>query len=89
MDFEVAGMQQYQFKLRRQPGKTNQADISCGKPLFTSERNSIAGRVLARTPNLAVQNMFVGVVSYLCGRGRTKTCGLGRCRNFLFYGVAL
>ena len=29
-------------------------------------------------------NMFVGVVSYFCGRGRTKTCVLGCCRNFLF-----
>ena len=28
--------------------------------------------MLARIPNLAVQNMFVGVVSYLGGRGRQK-----------------
>ena len=26
-------------------------------------------RVLARIPNLPVQNMFVGVVSYFCGPG--------------------
>ena len=43
----------------------------------------VGSRVLARIPNLAVQ-ICLWVVSYFCGRGRTKTRVLGCCRNFLF-----
>ena len=39
-------------------------------------------RVLARVSKLAVQKDFVGLAQYFPERGRTKTCVLGRCRNF-------
>ena len=35
-------LQQYQFKLRHRPGKTNPADVLSRKPLLTPEKNSIA-----------------------------------------------
>ena len=35
-------LQQYQFKLRHRPGKTNPADVLSRKPLSTLEKNSIA-----------------------------------------------
>ena len=35
-------LQQYQFKLRHRPGKTNPADVLPRKPLSTLEKNSIA-----------------------------------------------
>ena len=35
-------LQQYQFKLRHRPGKTNPADVLSRKPLLTLEKNSIA-----------------------------------------------
>ncbi len=40
-------------------------------------------RVLARVSKLAVQKDFVGLAQYFCGRGRTKTCVLEHCHNFL------
>ena len=35
-------LQQYQFKLRHRPGKTNPDDVLSRKPLLTPEKNSIA-----------------------------------------------
>ena len=48
----------------------------------------VGSRVLARIPNLAVQ-ICLWVVSYFCGRGRTKTCVLGCCRNFFLWSYTL
>ena len=44
---------------------------------------SFIGIMLSRVSELAVQKDFVGVAQYFCGRGRTDTCVLGRCLNFL------
>ena len=57
---------------------------SSGVPKAIMSNVNLSGvRVLARIPNLAVQ-IYLWVISYFCGRGRTKTCVLGCCRNFLF-----
>ena len=47
------------------------------------QKNLVLARVLARVSKLVIQKDFVGMAQYFRGHGRTETCVLGRCRNFL------
>jgi hypothetical protein len=51
--------------------------------MYFKTNSSLHIRVLARVSKLAVQKDFVGLAQYFREHGRTKTCVLGRCRNFL------